>query len=82
MADTDGEPEVSAEIPKPTEPETPKPSETPAPEGLHDNTKELIAELSGKVDALAATVSDIITHGSDQDDSSPVKPPWTHRKLF
>lgn len=65
--------------PKVTEPE-------PVPDPPHhdppaDNTRELIAELSGKVDALAATVSSILTHDTG-DDTSPVKPPWTHRKLF
>lgn len=58
--------------------ETPPP--VAKPEEAHDNTHELIAELSSKVDALAAQVT-ALTEPHEQD-STPVKLPWTHRKVF
>lgn len=61
-----------------TPPPVAEPAKEDSPKG--DNTHELIAELSSKVDALAAQVT-ALTEPHEQD-STPVKPPWTHRKVF
>jgi hypothetical protein len=49
--------------------------ETPA-----DDVRNLIGELNGRIDELAASVASLLEKG--EPDSSPVKGPWTERKLF
>jgi len=80
---TDGQNDLPSDTPvegtPPPVPEPPK--EEPAKETRpEDNTKELLSELSGRVDTLAAQVA-VLTDPGEQD-SSPVKPPWTHRRVF
>lgn len=71
MADTDGEPEVSANI----EP-TPEPDPTPPAPQTDTALTELVHNLSQKVDELTETVATLVTKGDP--DTTPVKKPWTH----
>jgi len=73
-------------VPKPEE-TTPAPEHTPPavpePEAPKDDTRQVVNELTAKVDALAETVKTLVESGVEQQhDTSPVKKPWTHRPFF
>lgn len=61
------------------EPTTTPPVTDPPP--THDGTlHDAVTALQAKVESLEAIVTGIVASGGD-DDSSPVKKPWTHRSF-
>lgn len=67
----------------PTEPEetAPTPETPPAvtpPAQADNNVQEAISALSSKVEELSGIVTGIIASGGAQQDSTPVRKPWTH----
>ena len=78
MADTDGEPEISGNI-NPAPEHTPDP--VPAPETVHpkDDTRDIVEDLVKRVDELTEKLQSLVP---GEQDSTPVKRPWTHRKMF
>lgn len=60
--------------------ETPPPPETPAPDAHpHDDLRAIVTGLQEKVTHLETTVQGLLPENRDE---SPVKRPWTHRKLL
>jgi hypothetical protein len=78
MADDDDKKETTPPNPATEPPVNDAPP--PAPPA-NDPPKEdnAVGELLSRVESLETQVSTLIT---GQTDSSPVKPPWTHRKWF
>lgn len=73
MADTDGEPEVAANIDT-------TPPVTPAPvEQKDDDLRETVKHIEETVNSLTETVAAIASPVSQ--DVSPVKPAWVHRRF-
>jgi hypothetical protein len=79
-------PEKTPEVEAVKEPEkvNPTPEVTPSPVAdpadSKDDLREIVTGLSSEVERLAGLVAGIVEKADP--DSSPVKPPWTERKLF
>lgn len=60
-------------------------AEVPAPiqqpEEHKDDLRQIIDELSGRVNSLEASISTLLETGSEKD-STPHGRPWTARRLF
>jgi hypothetical protein len=66
------------DAPKPPEhPEPPKPPEPTPP--VHDDTRDIVNRLVSEVAELRESVAAL---APQEQDSSPTKKPWTHRKVF
>lgn len=81
MADDDKKDDDNV-VPEP-EKTTPDPESTPPtvpePEQPNDDLREIVSGLANRVEELTATVTALAESGQD---TTPVKPPWTHRRLF
>lgn len=63
-----------------THPETANPAPAASPPPVNTAAgADVVAELMTRVEALETLVGAIVSGGPD---STPTKPPWTHRKLF
>jgi len=68
-----------------TEPPTPPPADPPVdppadpPPDHHHECRSMIGGLAERVDSLETTLRSVLEF---KPDSSPVKKPWTHRKMF
>lgn len=68
--------------PLPKENENPAPEHVPDPvqtETAHDDTRDIVDRLVSEVDSLKETVANLVPQ---EQDTSPVKRPWTHKRFF
>lgn len=81
--DTKTEPEKVVDKPEDVKPiEDAPPPVDPNPEPPKDDVRDLIKNLSDKVDGLEQAVAGFVESGGERDSTPGGKAPWTHRRMF
>lgn len=64
--------------PEETAPTTETPPAVTPPAQASDDVRTAIAQIDSKVEELSGIVTGLLATGSGQQDSTPVRRPWTH----